>query len=352
MYRLLKIGHSLAYLWLIVLTWRFAHHHVFDGQFATGCAVISGLWLTITLIEMHQYLRTYFDSVSRLALVIPTMLGATLATLAFLTTTVGPLRLGATALLAGWILVFVKYQSDKREYLTEGKQRWLPKGAWLNPPAEAMQPGDLILTYGRFAKAAGDPLGHGEKVVRDPDGKLWALSSYMQEGVVLQPLEKVANARASAGMYVVLRLVEPLSEKKIQVGWEIANFMLEENDRWRKKKQAERDRLFDRLARFLPQSLIIRLRKKFRVTGYDWAGLFIGAQSQAHWTCIACCEEWDQRLSLPTKKQGTGLLGFGTGLFDPIMPVRCLEDEAYHLLITPDRTRFEASGTTTANPEK
>jgi hypothetical protein len=349
MYRLLKIGHSFAYLGLIVLTWRFAHHHAFDGQFTIGCTIISGLWLGITLLEMHQYLRTYYDSVSRLSLVIPTIIGGTLSTLALLTTTALPLRFLSVLLLVGWSLVFFEYQSHKRQYLRTGKQRWLPKETWLNPPSAAMQPGDLMLTYGRFAKAAGDPLGHGEKVISDLDGHLWALSSYMEKGVVIQPIEQVANARQSAGMYVILRLVEPLNERKLRVGWEIANFMLEENDRWRKNAQAQRDRFFNRLGRLVPQAVMTRLRKKFRVTGYDWAGLFIGHQSRAHWTCIACCEEWDERLSLPTQKQGTGLLGLGTGLFDPIMPVRFLEDKAYRLLTATDLASFQA---TIANPAK
>jgi hypothetical protein len=348
MYRLLKIGHSFAYLGLIVLTWRFAHHHAFDGRFTIGCTIISGLWLAITLIEIRQYLRTYYDSVSRLALVVPTIVGGTLSALALVATASLPMRLAALSLIVGWSVVFFQYQSHKRQYLTKGKQRWLPKETWLNPPAEAMQPGDLMLTYGRFAKAAGDPLGHGEKVIRDPGGHLWALSSYMEKGVVLQPIEDVANARASAGMYVILRLVEPLGEKKLQVGWEIANFMLEENVRWRKNAQAQYDRLLARLSPLLPEEIMTKLRKKLRVTGYDWAGLFIGHQSRAHWTCIACCEEWDERMSLPTKRQGTGLLGLGTGLLDPIMPVRFLEDKAYRLLTTSDLASFQATTATTS----
>ncbi len=342
MYRLLKIAHSFSYLGLIVLTWRFAHHHAFDGQFSTGCAIISGLWLAITLFELRTCLHTYYDSVSRLELVIPTIIGVTLSVIVFFTPGAWLLKLVAAALLGSWAFVFLQYQLHKKQYLRTGKQRWLPAATWLNPPAEAMQPGDLMLTYGRFAKAAGDPLGHGEKIIRGPQGKLWALSSYMQQGVVLQPIEQVANARASAGMYVILRLVEPLSERKMSVGWEIANFMLEENDRWRKAQQAARDRFFSHLAPFLPAALLTKLTTKFRVTGYDWSGLFIGAQSQAHWTCIACCEEWDERLSLPTIRQGTGLLGLGTGLFDPIMPVRFLNDKAYRLLVADDLAKFQS----------
>jgi hypothetical protein len=39
------------------------------------------------------------------------------------------------------------------------------------------------------------------------------------------------------------------------------------------------------------------------------------------WTCIGACLELYRRLGVPTD-DGTGLLGFGTSLLDPIMPVR------------------------------
>jgi hypothetical protein len=46
---------------------------------------------------------------------------------------------------------------------------------------------------------------------------------------------------------------------------------------------------------------------------------------------------------VPVGNYGTGLLGLGTGLFDPIMPVRLLGDKAYRLVDLKDRAAFEAA---------
>ncbi|MBY0357535.1 MAG: hypothetical protein K2W82_05990 [Candidatus Obscuribacterales bacterium] len=43
-------------------------------------------------------------------------------------------------------------------------------------------------------------------------------------------------------------------------------------------------------------------------------------------------------MGVKTNSYGTGLLGFGTTLFDPIMPVRFLSDPAFQLLLKRSET--------------
>jgi hypothetical protein len=67
----------------------------------------------------------------------------------------------------------------------------------------------------------------------------------------------------------------------------------------------------------------------------------MGRLAEDRWTCIGACLELYERLGVKTNTYGTGLLGFGTTLFDPIMPVRFLSDPAFRLLER--ETRPEAS---------
>ena len=110
--------------------------------------------------------------------------------------------------------------------------------------------------------------------------------------------------------------------------------------------QAERERAFSprQLASFhrachvlssllpLPARLRERLLRALHTEGYDWLGLFMGRIADERWTCIGACLELYRRLGVATNPYGTGLLGVGTTLFDPIMPVRFLSDPAFRLL--------------------
>lgn len=60
------------------------------------------------------------------------------------------------------------------------------------------------------------------------------------------------------------------------------------------------------------------------------------------WTCIGAWLELYQRLGVQTNAYGTGLLGFGTTLFDPIMPVRFLSDPFFRLLSRETRPKPDA----------
>jgi hypothetical protein len=64
----------------------------------------------------------------------------------------------------------------------------------------------------------------------------------------------------------------------------------------------------------------------------------MGRVTKDHWTCVGACLEVYERLGIKTNQYGTGLFGYGTTLFDPIMPVRFLSDPAFTLLTTNDQT--------------
>ncbi len=86
----------------------------------------------------------------------------------------------------------------------------------------------------------------------------------------------------------------------------------------------------------LPESLKTPLRKIFYASGYDWFGTFMGRVTDNRWTCIGAALELYRRMGVTTNKYGTGLLGVGTTLLDPILPVRFLSDPAFELITTGD----------------
>ncbi|HMO22904.1 MAG TPA: hypothetical protein PKC98_18230, partial [Candidatus Melainabacteria bacterium] len=87
----------------------------------------------------------------------------------------------------------------------------------------------------------------------------------------------------------------------------------------------------------MPQSFRQWLIRKFPMTGYDWTGLLIGQKHSDHWTCVGLCLELYHRLGMKTNQYGIGLFGLGTGLLDPIMPVRFLGDPAFRILSEEDK---------------
>ena len=105
--------------------------------------------------------------------------------------------------------------------------------------------------------------------------------------------------------------------------------------------QSRRQRILD--ASRSPSRLRAALLSAAHTSGYDWLGLFMGRLAPHRWTCIGACLELYRRLGMPTNDYGTGLLGFGTSLLDPIMPVRFLSDPAFRVLSSDDR-KSETAG--------
>lgn len=338
LYRFMKFVSTSAYLLLIWLTWQW-----FEGDlgwgFSTSCLAISGLWLMLTWVELGSLFRTYFDILSRLKVLLPCWLGITLSGLAaYFGDALGFKAVAAVALFA-WLGIYLKYRSNRKQYMTKGHGP-LPKGTWVNPPADALKPGDLILTSGRIATRLHESVGHGEVVVDEPGApELMAFSSYMEQGAVINPVRRITDKPEDRGHFVIMRLTRPLTAEQLELLPRIASVMLKQNDRWRQEKRQARDRMLARLP--LPKAVKDWLGKKLKVTGYDWLGLFIGRRASDHWTCIGACLEAYERIGVKTNQYGTGLLGLGTGLFDPIKPSRFLTDKAFRILTDVDRAEHE-----------
>ena len=334
-YRLLKAGDTLAYLGLGWLTWRFVDHEL-PWKLAIGAAGLSGAWLALTSMRMDHLFKTYFDVLSRLEVVVPSSLGPGLALFAVFDTRFLATRVLAGIELAAWGLLLLRYRSNRRHFVRQGHGP-VPAGCWLSPPADALRPGDLVLTSGMVAAGLRESVGHGETVVRSGDGALLSFTCRMDEGALLHGAERfLSGLRSRHGHYIVLRLSEGLTREQEQRAEAIAREMIAENRAWRDGANRRRRAVIARLP--LPRSGKHWLVRRFHASGYDWLGLFMGRLAPHRWTCIGACLELYRRLGVRTNPYGTGLFGFGTTLFDPIMPVRFLSDPAFRLLVrrTPD----------------
>jgi len=332
-YRALKGADTLAYLGLVWLTWRLVDGEL-HWRLAAGAALLSGAWLALTFLRTSHLFKTYFDVLSRLEFVVPLALGTGLAGLAALDDSVAATRAAALAELAAWGALLLLYRRNRRRYVRQGHGP-VPAGCWVSPPAAELRPGDLILTSGRVAQGLRESVGHGEAVIRARDGALVSLSSYMDRGALLHPVDEFTSSVRRHGHYIVLRLRDGLSPEQLGRAYEIAREMIEENRLWRERTNRRRQ---ERIARLpLPRGARERLARAFHSSGYDWMGLFMGRLAEHRWTCIGACLELYRRLGIRTNAYGTGLLGFGTSLLDPIMPVRFLSDPAFRLLTTAER---------------
>ena len=332
-YRLIKTAETAAYLGLLWLTWRYLAGEE-PWRVAVGALVLSAGWLALTFVRTRHLLKTYFDVLSRLQFLVPAVLGILLSLFALLEGHAAPVRLVAAAELGGWLVLVLLYRRNRRRYVRQGHGP-LPAGCWISPPAGTLRPGDLILTSGRVAAGLRESVGHGETVLRAPDGELESFSSYMDKGAVLHPVAEYASELRQHGHYVVLRLRSELTHEQVRRAEEIARDMIEENRRWCEEVNRRRRRIIERLP--LPRRRKDALASVFLSSGYDWLGLFMGRLAPHRWTCIGACLELYRRLGVPTNDYGTGLLGFGTSILDPIMPVRFLSDPAFRVLSIGDR---------------
>jgi hypothetical protein len=338
-YRWLKAGDTLAYLGLGWLSWRLADGEIHE-RLALVAALLSGAWLVLTRLRMGHLLKTYFDVVSRLEVIVPATLGIALAVFALVRTQVAATRVATAVILAGWALLVLRYRRNRAHFERAGHGP-LPAGCWLSPPPEALAPGDLLLTSGMVAAGLRETVGHGETIVRAPDGTLLSFTSRMDKGTLLHPARDVlVDLRARHIHYIVLRLRDALLPEQVSRGEEIARSMIAVNHAW---ADAANHRRVARIARLpLPATVRERLIRASHTEGYDWLGLFMGRLAADRWTCIGACLELYRQLGVRTNPYGTGLLGAGTTLFDPIMPVRFLSDPAFQLLRHTDETARDA----------
>jgi hypothetical protein len=332
-YSMMKTAETAAYLGLVVLTWRLLAGEL-HWRIAIGALVLSGSWWLLTFVRMNHLLKTYFDTLSRLEFLLPCTLGVALALFAVVEAHLAGLRALAAGELVAWGLLAWRYRRNRRRYVRQGHGP-LPAGCWISPPAHVLQPGDLILTSGRVASGLRESVGHGETVLLTRSGGKASFSSYMDRGAVLHSVDEYADWVSKHGHYVVLRLREELTGERVQRAEEIAREMIAENREWCEEANHRRRRIIEHLP--LPRKTRDTLIERTRSVGYDWVGLLMGRLAQHRWTCIGACLELYRRLDVETNSYGTGLLGFGTTLLDPIMPVRFFSDPAFRVLSMQDQ---------------
>lgn len=337
--RLLKTAVAVAHLAMIYLSYKIFTAQL-DEELVFAALAVSGFWLGLTTLRLNSLLRTYFDHLSRMQVVIPCIAGLMLASLAAFSTMQSACKLLALVEICAWLAVYAAYRRNRLSFSRQGHGP-LPKNTWLSPDAAALQPGDLILTSGRMAGKLHDSVGHAELVIPDESGKLYALSSYMETGACYVPLaDVIAELQDKNIHYIAVRLKTPLTSKQSKEAPIVARELWFRNVCWRKSINEKRKRLLAWLP--LPAGLRSWVEKKVSSTGYDWVGLFIGTRARNRWTCIGICIECLKRLNVPVGNYGTGMLGLGTGILDPIQPVRLLADKAYRLVDLSDKARHEA----------
>ncbi len=336
-YAVLKAANTIGYFAATYFTYKCAMHE-YDWQLSTVCVVVSACWLVLTRIKIDHLLQTFFDVLSRIEIFFPVTVGIGLSAIALFAHSHPLVHYCAIAEVFGWLGIYVRYRANKAKFEKAGHGP-VPVGTWINPPAEAMRPGDLILTSGMIAKDLHESVGHAETVLRMQDGSMKLFSSYMDRGAFLHDLNTVTILKEH-GDYVLLHLKKPWDEAQQNQSAQIAIDMIATNKQW----AAEENKKLSAFVKVLPISESQKhwIEKVFHATGYDWFGTFMGRPSKNHWTCISGCLELYHRMGVKTNVYGTGLLGFGTTLFDPVMPVRFLSDPAFHLVLKSERQKPSA----------
>ncbi len=339
-YRVLKTLTVSVHLVCLWLTWKLLTGQL-DWRLGSGSLAVSGFWLGVTALHLRSLFATYFDRLSRLQVLVPLTLSILLSTVAFFCEGHWTMKLVAVAELAAWGGIYALYRRNKAHFQKQG-HGLLPKGAWVNPDAGALMPGDLILTSGQMAERLHDSVGHGEVVFRGADGVLHTFTSYMERGALRHSLESIIGSLRKRNIhYIVLRLRTPLTAEQIEKGEGVADSLIAINAAWIESTNKWRESVINKL--WLPASWKTWLIAKTHATGYDWCGLFLGFLASNRWTCVGGCLLWYHLLGVKMRKYGTGLLGLGTGFLDPIMPIRFLADPNLELLSDKHREEYEKS---------
>jgi hypothetical protein len=184
-------------------------------------------------------------------------------------------------------------------------------------------------------------VGHTEWFVRT-GGEDMALSAYFEYGVTLRPMNKVVKENVTKYIWIVLRPEEPLTDKEIALAGEIALVLKDQNEAYKLRVRAQRDRLLSWLP--IGEARREKLRQKYPITGYDWVGLWSGRRACDHFTCTGVFQEAWWRIGRRMEWLGSGILGWGTGFGDPLSADELLEQpKLFRLLTVDDEAAFKAA---------
>ena len=122
----------------------------------------------------------------------------------------------------------------------------------------------------------------------------------------------------------------------------VARGMLRQNKEWVVRERARQERLLAFL--HLPEFVRRAWSKVFPVTGYDWFGLVLGRTKMGRYTCVGSVQELLWRMGITLDRYfGTGLLGLGTTVLDPIMPARFFDLKCYRMVTEADHQAWLAA---------
>ncbi len=300
-------------------------------------ALISVGWLLLTLVQLKELLSRYEDRLMRRQVQVPAVIGMLLCALALM---IYPswLSAGLASLsLAGWWFVNWRYRLAGEDYVQVGAG-YLRKDVWVNPPIDVIPEFALVATDGRMARRAKNSIGHSELVVKDPDGKLWVASSYIEKGVVLHTLRAfIATERKNEENYIVLvPTVSPTATQSAR-GWELAKKTKDANKKWRDEENESRKWWFTLF--FVPAQISAWLVAKAMSTGYDGIGKWWGRKRANRYTCMAHNLLIAEEVGMPVGEYGTGAFGI-CGEANPLLPIRFLKDPAWRVLTSADQDAF------------
>ncbi|HEY9772372.1 MAG TPA: hypothetical protein V6C81_01030 [Planktothrix sp.] len=326
-YAFTKAANTVVYFSLLYLSFRFFTHHL-DVQVSTGCVLLSACWLIFTRIKLDHLLQTYCDFLSRLELTLPIVVGLGLSSVSLIAHTRPFYDCASAAEVVGWLYIYALYKHNQIKYKKQGYGP-VPKDAAVDLPVAVMRAGDLLLTSGNIAKELHDSVGHAETVIKMPDGRTMLFSSYMDKGCRLHPVADL-TVHDKKRHYIGLHLREQWNKEQSDRAAQLAQEMEATNKKWAAEENVRVAKRIDWMP--LPTSLKDRLKKLFHASGYDWFGTFMGRVADNRWTCIGAAVALYHKMGVETNAYGTGLLGVGTTLFDPILPVRFLADDAFDLI--------------------
>ncbi len=331
-YRLQKFFVSSTHITLIVLT-GVTICGAMPISATLSFALISAVWLALTLLQLRELLSRFEDRLMRRQVQIPALLGSALCALSLMIYPSWVSLALAALTLAGWLYVSGRFTRTAEGYVEVGAG-YLPKNVWVNPPIEVIPDLALVATDGRMARRAKNSVGHSELVVKDPDGKLWVASSYIEDGVVLHTLRAFLKMeQKNRENYIVLvPSITPTPEQSARA-WTYANETLEGNKKWRDAQNERRKRRYTRW--FVPGALSRLLLAKAMSTGYDVIGKWWGGQRPNRFTCMAHNLLIAKEVGMPVGEYGTGAFGIG-GEANPMLPIRFLKDAAWRVLTTDD----------------
>ncbi len=350
LYRIHKFIFGIAHIILLVALLRVVTGAV-PIPLALAFTSLSVLWMILTDSKLSESIAAFEDRMLRRLIYVPLVIGVPLAVvglvLAFTSAPSpefsGLMRAGAVVngvvALGGWIYILRAYLRRRSEFKGVGSG-FLPKNVWLNPPLEAIPDGALILTDGRMARRARNSMGHSELVVKGPDGKLRAASSYIEKGVVLHYLRAlIVTQQKNKENYIVLVPRTPWTEEQSARAFAEAERMKATNRIWRDKENERRTRLFNFLP--LPARWRVWLLKNALSTGYDVAGKYWGGSRKDRWTCMAANLRVLRAAGMSVGEYGTGAFGL-VGEINPMLPIRFMQEPAYCLMTTTDQDVFES----------